>query len=275
MSTGTLRNFVGMMFLVSIICCLIGSGALAHLFISTQTEKRQDCNSLFNQIRQREAALAYLRESALQVEGDLRRLLLELRQLQALLKQAEGSLETPKEKEPLKEELERLQRMISEAAAKIQRLKEICRDTKEIELSRKNLTMMLENVEAERNHLLAQRDQARKNAAFRSNVFSVTALGGGCSGRTRAAVFAECSEQGLIVQPKGKHLNSIPTVEDKQTFLSFVQKTHYVVFLIRPDGFSTFSRYRRLANTGMNDPVDIGFEPVNTDWRLVYPTQKD
>jgi hypothetical protein len=49
------------------------------------------------------------------------------------------------------------------------------------------------------------------------------------------------------------------------------------VFLIRPDGFTAFENYRDVLqthNTSATRALDLGYEPVDADWQLVYPTER-
>ena len=49
---------------------------------------------------------------------------------------------------------------------------------------------------------------------------------------------------------------------------------HYVLFLIRPNGFESFFEYRQLVLSRAKQPggaIEHGYEPVNSDSKLVYP----
>jgi hypothetical protein len=81
----------------------------------------------------------------------------------------------------------------------------------------------------------------------------------------------------VILQPAGTQLGDDPDDDDRRVFLSAASRTGYVVFMIRPDGFRSFNNYRRIVasvNQGSPGKLDCGFEPVNADWKLIYPGQK-
>ena len=88
-------------------------------------------------------------------------------------------------------------------------------------------------------------------------------------------MFVECDSKGVWLRPERKLLDPTVSPAARTTFLNRVQSTGYVVFLIRPDGFVPFRRYRDVLityNATAERPLDFGYEPVNADWKLVYPT---
>lgn len=93
-------------------------------------------------------------------------------------------------------------------------------------------------------------------------------------GSRRPAVFVECDAKGAWLMPERRMLEPTVPREARRLFMEHVRKTGYVVFLIRPDGFTAFERYRDFVET-YNDtstvPIDYGYEPLDADWRLVYP----
>ena len=114
-------------------------------------------------------------------------------------------------------------------------------------------------------------------ARDRQKVFLVTALTGGSQPRIRSAVFAECSGDGIRIQPQGTRFSKSVNVAEQRLFLSIVGTTSYVVFLIRPDGFESFFRYRNLVQSESRRTgryIDVGYEPVDQDWVLIYPGQE-
>jgi predicted RNase H-like nuclease (RuvC/YqgF family) len=95
--------------------------------------------------------------------------------------------------------------------------------------------------------------------------------------QNRSATFADCSAAGIAVNPGNLRLGLDPNDSDKDVFLAAAKRTKYVVFLIRPDGYKSFSQYYdkvRSQNQSSFDRIDIGYEPVNADWILKYPNQE-
>jgi hypothetical protein len=94
------------------------------------------------------------------------------------------------------------------------------------------------------------------------------------SGSRRPAAFFECDLDGLSIMPEGRRLAVDPTPADREAFLARARATRFAVFLIRPMGYKTFIAYRGVLeehNAARSDTVDIGFEPVDGDWKLAYP----
>lgn len=97
------------------------------------------------------------------------------------------------------------------------------------------------------------------------------------SGAHRPAVFMECDARGVWIMPERRLLAASAPSSARQAFLSKARTTGYVVFLIRPDGFTAFENYRDVLqthNTSATRALDLGYEPVDADWQLVYPTER-
>ncbi len=143
--------------------------------------------------------------------------------------------------------------------------------------AKEQLEAELKNASVEERRLLTDRDALLRDRQERQKTFSVTALTGASSGQLRPATFVECAERRAIIQPQATALSAASDVSDSQALLAAARRTNYVVFLVRPDGFETFQRYRALLLSESQQagvPIDLGFEPVNADWVLVYPGQK-
>jgi hypothetical protein len=96
------------------------------------------------------------------------------------------------------------------------------------------------------------------------------------AGSRRPAVFAECDAEGILLMPEGRRLGAMPTTSERDGFLRYVETTGYAVFLVRPKGIEAFDAYRRVleeAATGSRGKIDVGFEPIDEDWKLAYPKQ--
>ena len=96
------------------------------------------------------------------------------------------------------------------------------------------------------------------------------------SGSRRPAVFMECDSEGVWIMPERKLLEVSVPLASRGAFLARVKSKGYVVFLIRPGGFKAFERYREVLETHNKTSTakyDYGYEPVNADWKLVYPNE--
>jgi hypothetical protein len=95
------------------------------------------------------------------------------------------------------------------------------------------------------------------------------------AGSRKPAVFVECTAAGVLLMPERTLLQATVPPAARETFLARVTARGYVVFLIRPDGLTAFERYREVVQTynkTTRNTLNIGYEPVNADWKLVYPT---
>ena len=94
------------------------------------------------------------------------------------------------------------------------------------------------------------------------------------TGRGRDAVYVECTEAGARIMPDGIDLTNGVTPSEQQRLLKIAREKGMVFFLIRPDGYRSFSSYREViqeANaTAIGQPITIGFEPVDAESKLKY-----
>lgn len=142
--------------------------------------------------------------------------------------------------------------------------------------TREEVWAELLQIEKECHDLSNQWEFVQRQLKDERKTYVVTSLTGG-RGQQDPAIFAECTSKGIVIQPEGILLSQGLTPNDQKTFLTYVQKTYYVVFLIRPDGLKNFFQYRRLVfsqNRLEKQTVNIGFEPVNEDWILTYPEKE-
>ena len=96
-------------------------------------------------------------------------------------------------------------------------------------------------------------------------------------GSGRVAVFAECEKSGVKLMPAGTFLPKEVRSQSRQTFLSQATATRYVVFLVRPQGFDSFEKYREVIedyNETHTERIDFGYEPADADWKFVYPESR-
>ncbi|MFQ5728848.1 MAG: hypothetical protein ACE5GN_00615 [Waddliaceae bacterium] len=98
------------------------------------------------------------------------------------------------------------------------------------------------------------------------------------AGSLQKAVFIECEEKWIRIMPEGKHLESGPSKASREEFLQIAKTTGYVVFLIRPDGYASFENYREVVenyNKEAASPLEFGYEPIDADWKLAYPSGEE
>ena len=102
--------------------------------------------------------------------------------------------------------------------------------------------------------------------------FSATALFGTQRIGAQKPTFVECRGDKGVLQPQARRSAPSPAPTTGRRS-SPPRSTHYVVFLIRPDGFDCFENYRKVllaASPSEPAPIDFGYEPVNADWELDY-----
>lgn len=80
-------------------------------------------------------------------------------------------------------------------------------------------------------------------------------------------LYVECDGQGIVLQPESVRLRADPSDEEMKRFAQTARRRRYVLFLIRPDGFTAFQQYR--VQIGQ-DKIDFGYEPINQDGRVLY-----
>jgi Skp family chaperone for outer membrane proteins len=116
-----------------------------------------------------------------------------------------------------------------------------------------------------------------KKAETRKNVVTATSIHGVASNREGSVTFAECSKAGVLVKPLNRRLSADPSAADKETFQQAAGESGYVVFMVRPDGLGTFQHYRTLieeANGSRTSKIEMGYEPIDAAWELVYPGEE-
>jgi|GEM_PF-5857660 len=144
-------------------------------------------------------------------------------------------------------------------------------------VSSEEISRKLEDAKRQRDLLIAQLQALEKEKEIDSKVVSVTRLSGKQVSSPGAVLFIECVADGVILQPQQERFARHPDVDVKTAFRSSLEPVQHVVFLVRPDGFESFWRYHALvteANEAGQATTQIGYEPVDQDWRLTYPSQK-
>ncbi len=177
----------------------------------------------------------------------------------------------------LRERETALDQRIREKSSSVARLKDRLTIESETVASLEELRTRVAAAERRRAELNAEFDTLKQSQAKQEKILSVTALSGKHRTNTRPATFVECVADGVLLQPHQERFSMRPAALERGAFTASIGKTDYVVFLIRPDGFESFWQYYRLvraANASSRTAIDVGYEPVNADWCLLYPERK-
>jgi len=170
-----------------------------------------------------------------------------------------------------------LDRSTRERDSSVARLQDDLTVQSEAAASLEELRARVAAAEKQRTELNVKLDALKQSQAKQEKILSVMALSGRHRTNTRPAMFVECMADGVFLQPRQERLPVRPAAVERGVFTAFIEETDYVVFLIRPDGFESFWQYYRLArsrNASPSTAIDVGYEPVNADWHLLYPEQK-
>lgn len=108
----------------------------------------------------------------------------------------------------------------------------------------------------------------REIKALEEGAISVTSLVPG--GTQRKALFIECERQGAKLMPEGRMLSTDRAQALKDDVLEAARGKEQVMFLLRPDGFKAFRTFRKVIEKA---GLAYGYQPVDGDWTLVYPSQ--
>lgn len=90
-------------------------------------------------------------------------------------------------------------------------------------------------------------------------------------GSRRDALFVECDGRGVLVMPDEIRYPADPGPDVRRQFLDQARRKGYVVFFVRPEGFDSFREYREIVEEN-GGGIDYGYEPVDDDWQILYPT---
>jgi regulator of replication initiation timing len=135
----------------------------------------------------------------------------------------------------------------------------------------------LEASKTESQRLAAQLAQIQRELTAPERTVHVTGFRGTQEWNAPEPLYVECEGAGVKVQPSGTRFAASPSPEQRDAFLQTVRQTGYVLFLIRPDGFESFKQYRKIVASrepNSDKPTEYGYEPVNAEWRMVYPEKK-
>lgn len=91
--------------------------------------------------------------------------------------------------------------------------------------------------------------------------------------QTKKPHYIECLEDGIIIHP-GQEFVSNQDIDNPDSAVgkliaqvSTRKQQEYVIVAVRPDGFEVFDKVRSLLEQAS---IDIGFEPIDQDWKLKF-----
>jgi myosin heavy subunit len=265
-------------FILPIISCLVGIGAFVNLTVNYQQVEQEQQTVMYQQLTEDRNAVNTLKETLHRICTRISELQSERTKEENLASAVHKITEETKQLElsarTMQSKLQSLDIELGQVQSDLLGLKDESRKLSEIQSTVEDLNAKLAEVAREHELLTSAVDVTQKKIEERKNGVLVTSLSGGSSPHIQSATFVECTAQGVILQPQKKEQKKVPDKNDRKAFLAAARITRYVVFLIRPDGFESFDQYHNLIlseNKDSHDPIDIGYEPVNADWNLVYP----
>ncbi|MBL7040049.1 MAG: hypothetical protein ISR77_15535 [Pirellulaceae bacterium] len=273
MRKGHYKTIVIGLLLAPVLCCLVGVGAFLHVAVShvtTQEQKRIDLQQQMEELAKAAADLARRLAETEKRIAELRRKLSEDRD------HAEAA-------QRLEEELRRLLARKAAIDQAIEATQDISApgddnqpsptsDGLQTELTQKQSALTA--AKAEHDRLLATLSGLGPPVEDGDDECDVTQIQGTGERDAPTPVYVECLAEGATIQPENTLFSASPNEQERQAFLKAAKRTGYVLFLIRPSGFASFGQYRDLVLSDRGDSgksIDFGYEPVNQDWKLIYP----
>jgi len=300
---------LSLLFVVPTALCLVGAGALLHVAARAAMVVKEDTAKKLEEVKQQAEALAKgideLRdqidavkervqqgkdraEQAQRLQATLERLEEEKARLSRQLEELMRKLsELEKELGKQHEECRRLRRQLATARRKLEQLQralqqmqpdpdgagpsnptgpslqELAEAIAAAKAALEALVRDIEQAEAERDQLRQETDDP--------NIRVEEIVGWLPWQPPPRPLYVECDGQGVLLQPEGVRLPLWPSDQQEEQFVRTARQRRYVLFLIRPDGFRSFDRYRPLVK---NNNVDYGYEPINQNGRVSYPEER-
>lgn len=215
------------------------------------------------------------------LRGELARVEKDATKTAAALKDEEGGAGA------LLEEEERLRRWLALASKDLEARRKSGEAAKtRSEASRKALLALTADLVRMENVLADLKERRRTSA----DTFSVVPYRGKY-GENRKPIYVECAREGVVFQPEGKRFGAdLEAIRDeirrRGAALALIKERSrrdppapelphestgpYVLCLIRPDGLDA---YQRLCAAIAGRDIDFGYELVDADWKLSFPTE--
>jgi predicted RNase H-like nuclease (RuvC/YqgF family) len=263
---------------IPLLCCLVAVGIFLYTgnrLLAFQQKKKEDYQS---QIRKATSIAKNAKELLASYEDKLRNLRQAKKFYKKCIKKAQRIVEEEKTTHQLRREIAELNRRRMELENQVIQMNLLRRDVSELRRSRKEIEFDIVSVKKKIERLQYQLSSAQQKRQQMAKVFNVGTIKGGKTKSASNVLYVECINNGVILQPKGIYLTHNLSSEEQSKFLSVAIQTGHVVFLIRPDGFKSFKQYRSIItshNRASTQQIDLGYEPVNADWILNYPSAKE
>ncbi|NEP14454.1 MAG: hypothetical protein F6K14_30520 [Symploca sp. SIO2C1] len=85
--------------------------------------------------------------------------------------------------------------------------------------------------------------------------------------------YIECREDGIIIHPSQEFVSNQDITQPGSGLTKLIvqvssrKEQEYVIVAVRPNGFKVFEQVRTLLEQA---DIDIGFEPIDQDWKLKF-----
>ncbi|OKH23201.1 hypothetical protein NIES593_10155 [Hydrococcus rivularis NIES-593] len=89
--------------------------------------------------------------------------------------------------------------------------------------------------------------------------------------RSKTPHYIECRHDGVIIHPSQKFVAQENLEDPNSALINLISEVkakrdrEYVIVALRPDGLEVFQKVRDLIE---KEEIDIGYEPVEKDWKL-------
>lgn len=121
-------------------------------------------------------------------------------------------------------------------------------------------------------------EELRKQVDKRKEI-NVGRLCPGCAS-LKNPQWVECIEDAAVLQPQGERFTLAQLKANSSPFGQAVKHCSQrsddpceLIFVVRPKGFPVFEAAREAAEKFKGEKLRVGYEPVDADWVLEYPTR--
>ena len=298
---------MGIVCVVPVLICMMGAGVLLYIVAQNSSAEVAQLTQRQHTATQWQEKIQSLRQRIAQMEEQLRevdRRLAEAQKAQSLqqqiaqLQQEKQRLQQERERlrnqcEALQSqaaakahELEKLQQEVAQAQARLAHLLQKIREMQpgpsdphtpdpgatlaELRSASQSLQEKLERQKRMNEQKQAELDRLQEELTSNRPRFKIQTIRGSEQWQVPPnPLYVECDGQGIVLQPENQRLPSHPNTEQEDHFLRVVRERKYVLFLIRPNGFQSFRKYRGLLEEKAEE-IDYGYEPIPQDAVVDY-----
>lgn len=296
------------LFVVPVLLCLVGVGAFLHVTnraaaaadeqareqvqhekgkterltkaIENVEQRIEDIRKELQRMRQAETLqkdVAELQARKEELERELAALSAELKQIEDELRQTTVNRdELAQRLTDVRQRLEDLQRKLAALAPgpENQPAGEQAKGPSAEELARRiaEANRRLEQQRLKNEQAQAELDGLRQETSPTDPRIRVENIAGSTDWQSPSnPLYVECDDEGVVFQPENVRASATPDGSEKTRFTQLARQRGYVLFLIRPSGYTSFHHYRALA---VQENVFYGYEPINQDGKVIYPAAK-